>query len=190
MLLSLSTAQHTQQAQRHTLSPTRQLAQCRTPALDAILTRSTGTLVPTEVSPAHPHASAASLGVDAHGLEQSGEVKVRARHLRALQLEARRLHGGWVGACVGWGSVAAELSRRRRVHATHTRMHTQGTCGADAARRAAQGALQGAAQGAARRAARRAAQGALPGERSRRSPQGGGRRAWSSTGRGTARRTS
>ena len=52
--------------------------------------------------------------------------------------------GGWLGGCVGWGSAAAELTRRCRVHATHTRMHTQGTCGAGAARRAARRAAQGA----------------------------------------------
>ena len=115
------------------------MAQCRTPPLDAVLTRSAGTLVPTEVSPAHPQASAASLGVDAHGLEQSGEVKVRARHLRALQLEARRLHGGWVGGWVRGVGVCGSRAQPQvpracntyaHAHAGHMRSRCSAACSA------------------------------------------------------------
>ena len=155
VLLSLSTAQHTQQAQRHTAltHTTTGTVPHTSPRRRTVLTRSTGTLVPTEVSPAHPHASAASLGVDAHGLEQSGEVKVRARHLRALQLEARRLHGGWVGACVRGVGVCGSRAQPQVPRACNTYAHAHaghmadGTCGAHAARRAARRAAQRAAQG-------------------------------------------
>ena len=79
------------------------------------------------------------LGVDAHGLEQSGEVKVRARHLRALQLEARRLHGGWVGGWVRGVGVCGSRAQPQvpracntyaHAHAGHMRSRCSAACSA------------------------------------------------------------